>query len=106
MIATPRADEALDSCASARRPGSVRSWTTRSAWPADVANGAFRPMKVQNNDIKFRSLPAGLAGGWRVEIQIGTDQLQNIYRFDSQFDADEWIQREAEEWMKLLGPKL
>ena len=105
MIANPRAEEALDSCASARGSSSFQRWTIRSICPIDVDGAAFRSMK-QRNEVKFRALPAGLAGGWRVEIRIGTDHLQYIYGFDSQLDADEWIEREAEEWMKLLGAKL
>ena len=105
MIANRRADEALDSCSSATGTGSFRSWTIGRICPIDLDNGAVRPMKVQNSEIKFRSLPAGPAGGWRVEIRIGTNHLQYIYGFDSQFDADEWIEQEADEWMKLLGPK-
>ena len=96
MIANPRADEALGA-------GSFRSRTIRSICPRDIDHGAVRSMKVRDSEIKFRSLPAGPAGGWRVEIRIGTDHLQYIYGFDSQFDADEWIEREADEWMKLLG---
>ena len=38
-----------------------------------------------------------------MEIRIDVNHLQYIYGFDSQFDADEWIEREAEDWMKLLG---
>jgi hypothetical protein len=34
------------------------------------------------------------------------DQVQYVYGFDTQFDADEWIEREASEWVKLLHAKL
>jgi hypothetical protein len=106
MIANPRAEEALDSCTPARGSSSLQRGTIRSICPIDVDSAAFRPMKVQRNEVKFRALPAGPAGGWRVEIWIGTDHLQYIYGFDSQFDADEWIERESEEWMNLLRAKL
>jgi hypothetical protein len=52
--------------------------------------------------LEFQSSPAGPTGGWRVQIRIGVEHVQYIYGFDTQFDADEWIEREAEEWMKLL----
>jgi hypothetical protein len=90
MIANPAAREELDSGAFSRRSGRLRSSTP------DV-------MTADDQAIKFRSLAAGPSGGWRVEIRIGADHVRYIYGFDSQFDADEWIEREAEEWMKLLG---
>ena len=89
MIANLAAQEELDSGVFAHRSGRLRS-STSDVMTADQA-------------IKFRSLAAGPCGGWRVEIRIGADHVRYIYGFDSQFDADEWIEREAEEWMRLLG---
>jgi hypothetical protein len=62
-------------------------------------------MKSDDQALEFRSLPAGPTGGPRVQIRIGVDHVQHIYGFDTQFDADEWIEREASEWMKLLDAK-
>ena len=106
MIANPTAHETLASGAPAHRSGFHRSWSMRKLGSAGLEGGTRGAMKPDSHSIGFRSLPAGPAGGWRVEIRIGIDQVQYIYGFDSQFDADEWIERESEEWMKLLRAKL
>ena len=91
--------------ACARRPGSFQSWTIRTLDAVRVDGFAPDAMKPDDHMVQFRSSPAGPSGGWHVEIRIDVNHLQYIYGFDSQFDADEWIERENE-WMKLLRSKL
>ena len=106
MIANLTAqDGALRPGAAARREGAVRFWSIPILQSVRVDVG---PDKIKSPDrtLEFRSSPAGPAGGWRVQIWIGLDHVQYIYGFDTQFDADEWIEREASEWAQLLNARL
>jgi hypothetical protein len=62
-------------------------------------------MVREDDGVKLSVLPAGARRGWRVQIRFGGERIR-IYGFDSPFDANEWIEREADEWMKGLGAEL
>ncbi len=61
---------------------------------------------MKQEEVEYRSLPAGPNGGWRVQIRFGVDHIQYIYGFDTEFEANEWIEREANNWMKSLDAEL
>jgi hypothetical protein len=63
-------------------------------------------MDRENDGVAFSVEPAGPKRGWRVQIRLGSEHIQYIYGFDSFFDANEWIEREADEWMKGLAADL
>ena len=62
-------------------------------------------MDRENDGVAFSVLPAGPKRGWRIQIRLGGEHIQYIYGFDSLFDANEWIEREADGWMKDLAPQ-
>ena len=66
----------------------------------------YLAMVREDDGVKFSVVPAGARRGWRVQIRFGEERIQYIYGFDSPFDANEWIEREADEWMKGLGAEL
>ena len=63
-------------------------------------------MVREEDSVTFLVAPAGARRGWRVQIRFGSERIQYIYGFDSPFDANERIEREADEWMKGLGAEL
>jgi hypothetical protein len=63
-------------------------------------------MDRENDCVAFSVVPAGHKRGWRVQIRFGGEHIQYIYGFDSLFDAQEWIEREADGWMNGLAADL
>jgi hypothetical protein len=66
----------------------------------------YLAMVREKDGVTFSVVSAGARRGWRVQIRFGGERIQYIYGFDSPFDANEWIEREAAEWMKGLGAEL
>jgi hypothetical protein len=55
---------------------------------------------------EFSVVPAGASGGWRVQIRFAADHIQYTYGFDARSDATEWLEREADGWIKALQGKM
>jgi hypothetical protein len=59
-----------------------------------------------NEITTLKAVPAEVGDGWRIFIQWASGRMQYISGFESLDDAENWIQNEAQGWLRALENQL